>query len=59
MKPIGSYCLTNTAGIAVYDVDDERVLAGYNDETPEWCPMKDEGFMFGAIYVPFSEVITI
>lgn len=37
-KVIASYCLCNTASINIYEIDtvEDRVLAGFNDEEPEW-----------------------
>jgi hypothetical protein len=55
----------------VYDIDyvDDAVLAGINNNEPEWCEMfeqfeigEDEpklGFLFGEIFVPFAEVMRI
>ena len=67
MNPIGSYCLSNTTSINVYQIDyhEELVLAGINNNNPVWCKMyyytsTDEyGFMFGKLFVPFSEVIRV
>lgn len=61
MRPIGVYGICNTAGIAIYEIDqfEDKVLAGLNDSEPEWYDMTpdSEGFMFGETFVPFDEVI--
>lgn len=67
MHSIGSYCLSNTASINVYKIDyhEDKVLAGINNNKPEWCKIvnfeqTDElGFMFGKLFVPFSEVMRV
>lgn len=33
-KVIASYTLSNVGGIAIYDINDEQVVAGYNNEKP-------------------------
>ena len=69
-KPIGVYGLTNTASVLVYDINDEQVLAGINDEKPLWRDLlirtddmeSDEleyCFRIGAIEIPLSEVLRI
>lgn len=67
MNPIGSFCLSNTISINVYQIDyhEELVLAGTNNNKPEWCKIVDFeqtdelGFMFGKLFVPFSEVMRV
>lgn len=67
MNPIGSYCLSNTASVNVYKIDnyEDKVLAGINNNKPEWCKIvnfkqTDEiGFMVGKLFVPFSEVMRV
>lgn len=36
MKAIAVCALSNTGGLAMYDVNDEKALIGYNQESPEW-----------------------
>lgn len=67
MDPIGSYCLSNTSSINVYEIDyyEDKVLAGINNNKPEWCKIVDFeqtdeiGFMVGKLFVPFSEVMRV
>lgn len=67
MNPIGSYCLSNTASVNVYQIDyhEDEVLVGINNDKPEWCKIVDFeqtnelGFMFGKLFVPFSEVMRV
>jgi len=36
-------CLCNTASVNIWKIEDERVLAGINNDAPEWCElMTDE-----------------
>lgn len=69
-KVIASYCLSNTASINVYDLDDESVFASLNDQDPLICPIGYEddpddpestrvGFYFGEMFVPFNEVMRV
>lgn len=40
MKVIASYGLCNTASVNIYDIRygiEDEVLAGINDQEPEWC----------------------
>lgn len=67
-KIIGVYPISNTGAVLVYSIDygEDRVLAGINDQTPEWCDLVDEylertgeqelGFHLGSFFVPFCEV---
>lgn len=65
---IGVYPICNTEAVPVYQIDygGEKVLAGINEQTPEWCDMTEEyyeyaeepepGFRLGSFFVPFCEV---
>ena len=67
-KVIGLYPICNTGAVLVYAIDygEDRVLAGINDQEPEWCGMIEEyfeatgelelGFHLGSFFVPFCEV---
>ena len=47
-------CLCNTASVNIWKIEDERVLAGINNDTPEWCElMTDEE---GMIYFHLAEL---
>ena len=71
VKTIGVYCICNTMGICVHEIDhcEDRVLASVNGENPQWCPMNAQtpegggdaelGFLFGSFFVPFSEVMRV
>lgn len=71
IETIGVYCVCNTMGICVHEIDycEDRVLASANGEKPQWCPMKEQtqpdgeeaepGFFFGSFFVPFSEVMRV
>lgn len=71
LKTIGVYCVCNTMGICVHEIDhcEDRVLASANGENPQWCPMNEQtpegggdaepGFLFGSFFVPFSEVMRV
>lgn len=70
-KIIGVYGVCNTMGICVHEIDcgGERVLASANGENPQWYPMEEQtleagadaetGFLFGSLFVPFSEVMRV
>ena len=65
---IGMYPVCNTGAVLVYKIDygADKVLAGMNAETPEWCELIEEyyestgeqelGFYLGSFFVPFCEV---
>lgn len=66
MKIIASYGLCNTASVNVYDVRygiEDEVLAGINDQEPEWCQIdynEDECvFRLGELEVPLNECIRV
>lgn len=71
IETIGVYCVCNTMGICVYEIDycEDRVLASANGENLQWCPMNEQtpeggkaaepGFLFGSFFVPFSEVMRV
>lgn len=60
---IACYTLTNCGGLAIYDVDDERVLVGYNTDDPEWLPLTDDdgrvGFEWGGRLIPLDECVRV
>lgn len=72
-KAIGVYTLSNTGGLAIYEIDnaDDRVLVGLVTDKafePEWCEMTSQlvdnneltnGFMWGELFIPFSEVMRV
>ena len=70
-KTIGVYCVCNTMGICVHEIDccEDRVLASANGQNPQWYPMNEQtpeggedaepGFLFGSFFVPFSEVMRV
>lgn len=70
-KVIGSYTLCNTAGLAVYEIDDreDRVLVGLNNNAPRWYKIREAcdmdtgecemGFNYGGIFIPFSDVLRV
>ena len=63
---IGTYAICNTGAVLVYEIDygGDRVLAGINDQPPEWCGInegyvdgiEEPGFSLGSFFVPFSLV---
>ena len=70
-SPIGVYSFCNTGSVLVFALDhtEDRVLAGINDNTPEWCDIKDiyseeteeleRGFYLGSFFIPFCDVMRI
>ena len=68
-KIIGVYPVTNTGAVLVYAIDygEDKVLAGINDQEPEWCGIVEEnmeltgeqelGFYLSSLFVPFCEVM--
>lgn len=65
---IGTYCLCNTAAVLVHELYDDSVLASINGGNPamyeiterqndegEW----EDGFLFGEMFLPFSEVMKV
>lgn len=70
-KVIGSYPICNTAGLAVYEIDDreDRVLVGLNDNSPRWYKIREAcdmdtgeyvmGFNYGGSFIPFSDVLRV
>ena len=70
-KVIGAYPLCNTAGLAVYEIDDreDRVLVGLNNNPPSWYKIREAcdmdtgeyimGFNYGGSFVPFSDVMRV
>ena len=70
-KIISSYPICNTAGLAVYEIDDreDRVLVGLNNNPPRWYKIREAcdmdtgeyvmGFNYGGSFVPFSDVLRV
>lgn len=70
-KVIGSYPICNTAGLAVYEIDDreDRVLVGLNNNAPRWYKIREAcdmdtgayimGFNYGGSFIPFSDVMRV
>ena len=70
-KVIGSYPICNTAGLAVYEIDDreDRVLVGFNNNPPRWYKIREAcdmdtgeyimGFNYGGSFIPFSDVLRV
>lgn len=71
IETIGVYCVCNTMGICVHEIDycEDRVLVSANGENLQWCPMNEQtpeggkeaepGFLFSSFFVPFSEVMRV
>lgn len=57
LKPIGVHPLTNTGSTYVYSISEDNVVAGFNNVFPENCPVTEKGFYYGALFVPFDEVV--
>lgn len=70
-KVIGSYPICNTAGLAVYEIDEsnDRVLVGLNNSKPHWYKIREAcdmdtgeyvmGFNYGGSFIPFSDVMRV
>lgn len=70
-KVIGSYPICNTAGLAVYEIDEfnDRVLVGLNNNPLRWYKIREAcdmdtgeyvmGFNYGGSFVPFSGVMRV
>ena len=54
-KPIASYTICNTGGVLIYEVTEDYVLAGMNNEEPKECRIVEDGFMLEELFVPFEE----
>lgn len=56
---VASYVLSNTASINLYEIDyvEDQILAGINDQEPEWCPIDyaEDTFKFREMNIPLSE----
>jgi hypothetical protein len=40
-KPIAGWVISNTGSLLVWDMhNDESMLVGINDDTPEWCEIQ-------------------
>ena len=71
IKVIGSYPICNTAGLAVYEIDEsnDRVLVGLNNNPPRWYKIREAcdmdtgeyvmGFNYGGAFIPFSDVMRV
>ena len=67
-KIIGIYPICSTGAVLVYafDYSEDKVLAGINENAPEWCDLKEEfcedlgeevlGFSVGSFFIPLFEV---
>lgn len=70
-KVIGAYPICNTAGLAVYEIDEsnDRVLVGFNNNPPRWYKIREAcymgtgkcemGFNYGGAFIPFSDVMKV
>lgn len=68
---VGVYTICNTGSLVVHKIDntDDKVLVSLNGQNPEWCNMQEgrhsasdefeNGFYWGEMFVPFSEVIKV
>lgn len=45
MKAIATLTISNTQGLAIYDINDEIAMVGVNDESPKECEItiSDDG----------------
>jgi hypothetical protein len=43
-KVIGVWGISNVASLNVWEINDEAVLVGVNDDEPEWCEIKYQDF---------------
>ena len=67
-KIIGIYPICSTGAVLVYAInyEEDKVLAGINENAPEWCDLKEEfcedlgeellGFSVGSFFIPLFEV---
>ena len=67
-RPIAVYGLSNTGGLAVYEIDtvEDRILVGLNDQEPEWYDLvyepiegEAEGFRYGELFIPVTELMRV
>lgn len=68
-KVIGIFTISNTGSVLIYELDygGDRILAGINDNAPEWCRLTEElneetgdlepGFFLGSFFVPMSQIM--
>ena len=60
---IAAYCLCNTASVNIYDIDytEDKVLAGINNEEPEWCPIDyyEDTFKFNNLDIPLNQCMRV
>ena len=64
-KVIGVYPISNCGEVRVYEVNNDGIVAGLNDDPPELCQLDfvvdddDEiiaGFRLGGMFIPFRSV---
>ena len=63
---IGLYPLTNCGTLVIHNINDldELVEVSLNGEDKDWYPLADDpeqgqGFLWGELFVPFSDVMSI
>lgn len=69
---IGVYTISNNGSLVVHAIEDERVQVSLNGGVPEWCERysqiavndqgeydMEDGFLWGELRVPFSEIMRI
>lgn len=69
---IGVYTISNNGSLVVHAIEDERVQVSLNGGVPEWCERysqivvddqgefdMEDGFLWGEMKVPFSEIMRI
>ena len=71
---IGIYTVSNTGSIVVHKIEDDRVEISLNGNKPEWVEIIERwidcdedyveevnelGFMWGELFIPFSEILRI
>jgi len=65
LRVIGALGITNSCSINIYEIDhlEDKVLAGLNNQTPEWCDIDYSGatpcIKWGAILFSLSEFIKV
>lgn len=72
LPAIGAYTLSNTGGLLIHAIEDERVLVSLNGKQAEWCERAEQicvnddgeydmvdGFKWGELLIPLSEVMRI
>ena len=62
---IGVYTICNTGSLLVHEIDytEDMVLVSLNGGRKEWCNITYTedglGFMWGEMFIPFSEVMRV